>query len=213
MPWSPEPLRAGYRCLVFEPAASTPPEGWPLLLFLHGVHERGDDLARVRRHGPPRAVEAWPDFPFLLAAPQCPSGQTWIAPRLATLLDAVADRHPVDPDRVYLTGLSMGGYGVWTLAVAQPHRFAAVAPVCGGGDPRRAGRLRRLPVWAFHGGRDPVVPVSASREMVDALRRCGAPVRFTVHPDAGHDVWTAVYADRRLYDWLLAHRRPRARRR
>ncbi len=212
MPWSPEPLRAGYRCLVFEPAAAPPEGGWPLLLSLHGVHERGHDLSLVRRHGPPRAVDAWPDFPFLLVAPQCPSGQTWSVGRLTALLDAVAAHHPVDPDRVYLTGLSMGGYASWALAVEHPYRFAAVAPVCGGGDPRRAGRLRRLPVWAFHGRRDPVVPVAASREMVDALRRCGAPVRYTEFPDAGHDVWTAAYGDRRLYDWFLSHRRPRARR-
>ncbi len=157
-------------------------------------------------------MDAWPDFPFLLVAPQCPSGQTWSVGRLTALLDAVAAHHPVDPDRVYLTGLSMGGYASWALAVEHPYRFAAVAPVCGGGDPRRAGRLRRLPVWAFHGRRDPVVPVAASREMVDALRRCGAPVRYTEFPDAGHDVWTAAYGDRRLYDWFLSHRRPRARR-
>ncbi|HSH69856.1 MAG TPA: prolyl oligopeptidase family serine peptidase [Deferrisomatales bacterium] len=203
------PYRHWYR----EPEDDAPAAGWPLILFLHGVGERGDDLSVVARLGPPKASRQWPYFPFAVAAPQCASGESWAVDRLVRFLDGVLAAHAVDPDRVYLTGLSMGGYGTWHLAAAHPERFAAAAPVCGGGDPRRAGRLQRLPVWAFHGAKDPVVPLAASREMVDALERIGAPVRFTVYPGVGHDSWTRTYADWELYQWFLDHHRPRVQRR
>lgn len=202
-------ITGAYRHLLFLPR--TPARAFPLILFLHGVHERGDDLDLVRRHGPLRTAAKSTGFPFAVVAPQCPSGQYWSPPRLGVLLDQVLAEHPLDPDRVYLTGLSMGGHAAWSLAVDQPHRFAAVAPICGHGDPRRAGRMRRLPIWAFHGEADPVVPLAASRAMVDAVRRCGGEARLTVYRGAGHDAWTRAYRDADLYGWFLAHRRRRTR--
>ena len=179
---------------------------WPLLLFLHGSGERGDDLAKVKVHGPPKQLDGRDDFPFVVVSPQCPEDQRWQADALAALLDDVTKRLRIDPDRVYVTGLSMGGRGTWDLAMSYPERFAAIAPVCGGALPDRACRLRDVPVRAFHGAKDPVVPLAESETVVDAVRKCGGTA-VVVYPDAGHDSWTATYAEPSLWDWLLSHRR------
>lgn len=192
---------------------------WPLLLFLHGSGERGADVRLVAKHGPPRLAAHRPDFPFIVVSPQCPAGRTWDPAMLLQLLDRVVARLRVDRRRVYLTGMSMGGYGAWDLAVTEPRRFAAVAPVCGGGDvlpillapPARERALRALPVWAFHGARDELVPVSESQRMIGALQRLGArETRLTVYPDAGHDSWTETYDNPKLYEWMSSHARARA---
>jgi predicted peptidase len=198
--------------LLFVPADyASADRDWPLMLFLHGAGERGDDIERVKLHGPPKLVENDPDFPFIVVSPQCPAGDWWsdetMQLALVDLLDDVSSRYNMDEERVYLTGLSMGGYGAWALAARQPNRFAAVAPICGGGKPEFAKAIGKLPVWAFHGAKDDVVPVEASREMVDALKAAGGEVRFTVYPDADHDSWTQTYENPELYDWLLSHTR------
>jgi len=180
---------------------------WPLILFLHGAGERGSDLGLVKKHGPPKIVEQRPDFPFIVVSPQCPSGEVWDNDALVELLDEVTGNYPVDEGRVYLTGLSMGGFGTWELACAHPSRFAAIAPVCGGGRGLLAHKLRGVPVWAFHGARDEVVPLAASQRMVDAVNAAGGNAKLTVYPDAGHDSWTETYANPALYDWFLKHRR------
>jgi predicted peptidase len=180
---------------------------WPLLLFLHGAGERGNDLALVKKHGPPKFVDDDPDFPFLMVSPQCPADQWWDVEVLAALLDSVTKRYRVDPKRLYVTGLSMGGYGTWALALHQPKRFAAIAPVCGGGNRLLAKRIAHLPVWAFHGAEDDVVPLDQSEKMIQALRAAGSAPKFTVYPDAGHDSWTETYANRELYEWLLRQTR------
>ena len=184
---------------------------WPTILFLHGAGERGDDLKLVGIHGPPKIVKTRTDFPFIVISPQCPKGEWWTPPRLSDLLDEATSKYPIDPDRLYLTGLSMGGYGSWRLACEYPGRFAAVVPICGGGDPRDVARINDVPIWAFHGAKDGVVPVSRSEEMVAALRKSGGRVRLTVYPDANHDSWTATYDNPALCDWLLEQRRGRPR--
>jgi predicted peptidase len=181
---------------------------WPMILFLHGAGERGDNLEVVKKHGPPKIVEQKDGFPFIVVSPQCPKDDWWTNDVLIALVDDVAAGYRVDPDRVYLTGLSMGGYGTWKLALEYPNRFAAIAPICGGGEPRRAFRLKNLPVWVFHGGKDPVVPVKESEDMVNALKKAGnAEVKFTVYPETGHDSWVAAYDSQELYDWFLQHQR------
>lgn len=184
---------------------------WPLMLFLHGAAERGDNLEQLKAHGPPKLVARGQRFPFILVSPQCPRGQYWSSVVLSAMLDEVASVHRVDLDRVYLTGISMGGFGAWELGCTEPERFAAVVPICGGGDPELACRLKEVPVWAFHGAEDDIVPLEASEMMVDALRECEGNVRFTVYPNVGHDSWTQTYSDRELYDWLLAQRRSEVR--
>ncbi len=128
---------------------------------------------------------------------------------LNALLDSVIKEYHVDKDRVYLTGLSMGGFGTWALAAAFPGKFAALAPICGGGSPADAAKLARLPIWVFHGAKDNTVPLKRSEEMVEALKAAGGHPKFTVYPDAGHDSWTATYDNPEFYQWLLAQKRSR----
>lgn len=180
---------------------------WPLVLFLHGSGERGDDLTRVLFHGPPKHAKAGEPYPFILIAPQCPNGRWWSMGELVSLLDHAQQTCRVDPDRVYLTGLSMGGFGSFQLASIVPERFAAVAPVCGGGDVQTAARLKDVPVWAFHGSADPVVPADRSREMVNAINAAGGNAKLTVYPNVGHDSWTKTYADPVFWRWLLSQKR------
>lgn len=180
---------------------------WPLMMFLHGAGERGSDLEKVKVHGPPKIVENKKDFPFILVSPQCPEGDWWTekVEVLINLVDDIAAQYRVDKKRIYLTGLSMGGYGTWALASAYPERFAAIVPICGGGSRIMSLRLKDIPIWVFHGAKDPVVPLEESEEMVNAIRSRGGDVKFTIYPDAGHNSWTESYNNQELYDWFLEH--------
>lgn len=196
------------RYLIWMPdAAAMPAAGWPLVIFLHGSGERGHDLAKVKAYGPARDASAGRRFPFVLVAPQVPDGMAWDSDALEALRADLVERLPIDPDRVLMTGLSMGGYGTWNYAVDYPDTLAAIAPVCGAGDSDRAERIRHLPVWAFHGALDDAVPIAGDREMVEALKAAGGNVKFTVYPDVGHNAWDPAYDDAALYAWLLAQRR------
>ena len=181
---------------------------WPMILFLHGKGERGDDLKMVKQHGPPKIVER-KILPFIVVSPQCPSDKVWtgLNDELNALLDEMAEKYAVDSDRIYLTGLSMGGYGTWSLASEHPERFAAIVPICGGGHRDMAKKLVKVPVWAFHGENDTIVPLSQTAEIVDSLTACGGGVKFTIYPKTGHDAWTVTYNNPKLYAWLLKHRR------
>ncbi len=181
---------------------------WPLILFLHGAGERGNNLDLVKKHGLPKILQNRTDFPFIVVSPQCPRGQWWNNQVLIGLLDEIMARYAVDPRRVYLTGLSMGGFGTWSLAIEYPDRFAAIAPICGGGIPYQLDRIRHVPVWAFHGARDNIVPLFESKRMVETLERMGGQAMLTVYPQAEHDSWTATYNNPKLYEWFLEHRRP-----
>ena len=215
--------KAEVNYLLFLPKGCEARSGksWPVILFLHGAGERGTNVWQVAAHGPPKVAAQQPDFPFIVVSPQCPEGQLWSNDVLVELLEEVVRQYPVDPSRVYLTGLSMGGYGAWSLGLSCPERFAAIAPVCGGGDlitillvsqqPEHAAALKSLAVWAFHGAKDPVVPVRESERMVDFLKQAGLPeVKLTVYPEAGHDAWTETYNNPALYTWLLEHQRKSA---
>jgi predicted peptidase len=189
---------------------------WPLILFLHGAGERGTDIWKVATHGPPKIATNQTDFPFIVVSPQCPEGQTWSKDALLALLGEIVAKHAVDTNRVYLTGLSMGGYGTWDLGLSHPEKFAAIVPICGGGQiisvllssRDKGAALRSLGVWAFHGAKDPVVPLEESQRMVDALKKIGVPdVKLTVYPEATHDSWTETYKSPELYEWLLTHER------
>lgn len=182
---------------------------WPLMLFLHGAGERGNDLNKVKVHGPPKIVEKKKDFPFIVVSPQCPTGVWWNDKLdvLINLLDEIEAQYDVDAERVYLTGLSMGGFGTWALASKYPDRFAAAAPICGGGMMIMVPSLADMPIWAFHGAKDRVVPVKESEEMVKMIKDRGGNAKLTIYPEAGHDSWTETYNNPKLYEWFLKHRK------
>jgi predicted peptidase len=199
-----------------------------LVLFLHGAGERGRDNRRQLVHGalPLARAAARATPPAIVLVPQCPDGAQWVqtpwaggsysiegtapsAPMVA-VIDLLAEIRRAlgpDPQRLLLTGISMGGYGVWDLGLRHPELFAAALPICGAGDPARAGRLAATPVWAFHGERDPVVPVEGSRAMVRALEAAGAPVKYTEYAGAEHHVWARTYDDPAVLAWFFAQRR------
>lgn len=183
--------------------------GLPLIIQLHGAGERGDgsDLSLVDVHGFSKVIRDG-EYDCIFVMPQCPRESFWAArvESIAAFIDQIKREFSVDEDRVYLTGLSMGGYGTWYTAMAYPERFAAIAPVCGGGMAWNAGALSRLPVWAFHGVNDAAVSVTQTDEMVAALRLKNAPVTYTRLEGVGHGVWEYAYNDE-LYKWFLSNKR------
>jgi len=201
-------IKVQMKYLLALPKGYDQKESWPLLLFLHGSGERGDNLDLVKKHGPPKLIEAGKDFPFIVVSPQCPTGNRgWQAHELSALLDEITEKYKVDKDRICVTGLSMGGYGTWSLAAFSPDRFAALVPICGGGDPNTVRRFAHVAVWVFHGAKDTAVPLERSEQMVEALKKAKANVKFTVYPEAGHDSWTEAYNNPELYEWLLQQKR------
>jgi pimeloyl-ACP methyl ester carboxylesterase len=180
---------------------------WPLILFLHGAGERGDSLDLVKRHGPPKLVEEGKNFDFIIVSPQCPSRQWWSAELLNRLLDEIIAKYKVDEEKIYVTGLSMGGFGTWDLASEYPQRFAAIAPICGSGHPELAWNMRHIPAWVFHGAKDEVVSIGLSEIMVKSLAKYNDKVKFTVYPDAHHDSWTETYDNPKLYEWFLQNKK------
>ena len=181
---------------------------YPLLIFLHGSGEAGHDIESLKAHGPPKIVESRRDFPFIVASPQSPESRQGFDPAvLNAMLDELIARLPIDTDRIYLTGLSLGGEWSYGWASMNPDRFAAIAPVCGAWNPQVACRLKDVPVWAFHGANDPIVPTAEDQAMIDAINECHGNARITIFPDVGHDAWTPAYADPQLFTWLLEHRR------
>lgn len=182
-------------------------ERFPLLIFLHGSGERGNDINKVKTHGPPSFVDAREDFPFITVSPQCPEGTWWVTEDLQAMLEQLKESLRIDENRIYVTGLSMGGFGTWAWACKYPEQFAAIAPVCGGGDLQFADELKSTPVWAFHGEEDFVVPVKRTIEMVEAVNASGGKARMTIYPGVGHDSWVNAYSNEELYQWLLSNTR------
>ncbi len=195
----------------FDQSADDP---YSLVLFLHGAGERGQDLELVKKQGLQELLQFQATYNFILVAPQCPPNTWWVDQMevLDQILDDVQQTYPIDLDRIYLTGLSMGGYGSWHYAVRHPQRFAAVAPICGGGTwwhgyPEAVKAIKDVPVWAFHGADDDIVPLSASEVLVDALKEEDGRVRFTIYPGVDHDSWTQTYSDPDLYRWMFSQTR------
>ena len=182
---------------------------WPAMLFLHGSGEVGSDASVLRTLGPSGYAEGLSSFPFIVISPQLDGWQWWDAAELDQLLDHVVRYYRVDQDRVAVTGMSLGGYGSWSLAAAYPYRFSCVVPVAGGGDPSTACSIAHLPAWVFHGAQDSVVPLSEAQAMVNALEGCGGAPLLTVYPDIGHPSWTPTYVNASLYQWMSTQVRVR----
>lgn len=215
----------GYRLL--EPARIEPGKQYPVVLFLHGAGERGTDNNLQLLYFPEQmaADEYREKYPCFLIAPQCRPERTWTGVSLRSkssqapdepgdqlqvalgILDEVLANYPADPKRVYLTGLSMGGFATWDAAARFPKRFAAVVPICGGGDESKAQRLVKLPIWAVHGDKDEAVPVERTRKMIEAVRRAGGEPKYTELEGVGHNSWTPAYSDPEgVLPWMFQQR-------
>lgn len=184
-----------------------PDKAWPLIVFLHGSGERGTQLDRVKSHGLPKLIDAGQAVPAIVVSPQCDEDLDWDPHLLHALLVALRGQWRVDPKRVTATGLSMGGAGCWDWAMTYPDDLAGIAPVCGYGRPLRLARMRAVPVRAYHGADDPVVPLSAQQSLVSDLRNSDGRATLTIYPRVGHDAWNPAYADSGLLPWLLARSR------
>lgn len=212
---------------LMKPAKEEKDTVYPLVIFLHGAGERGTENETPLVHGVKEFAKpsAREQFPCFLIAPQCPEGKRWVEvdwsarshtmPKtpsdpmklLLGLIDSLEKTLPIDKSRIYVTGLSMGGYGTWDLISRRPERFAAAVPVCGGGDEGQAANAAKVPVWAFHGGKDGVVIPERSRNMVEALKTSGATPKYTEYPEVGHDSWNKAYADPEMMKWLFSQKR------
>ncbi len=209
------------------PAKPEPGKFYPLILFLHGSGERGSDNKAQLAHGVLPILEAAEKLgqPAFLIAPQCPEDQWWspidtegkfltaatqpnaqLDPIIA-LVEEIMAKHPVDPRRFYVTGISMGGFATWDLLGRMPGKIAAAVPICGGGDPSLAARFKDVPIHAFHGELDTAVPVAATREMITALEKSGGKPKVTIYPGVDHLCWTRTYEDLDLYRWIFAQRK------
>jgi len=190
---------------------ATSEKQWPLLLSLHGSSLRGDDINKVKNYGLPKLLtdpEKAKDWPFVTVSPQCPAGLHWSPLQLNLLLDEIEKAYSIDKNRIYVTGVSLGGFGTWNLLYHFPDRFAAGVPVCNGFDPAVAERFVDIPIWAFHGAKDTTVKVEWSSNMVDAIKaKGGNNIKLTIYPDLGHTIWAETYGNPELYRWLLTQKK------
>lgn len=181
---------------------------WPLILFLHGSGERGDDLEKVAIHGPLKYVREGHKIDAIIVAPQCPDNQYWgDVDFIVPLISDLEENYAIDTTRIYITGLSMGGYGTWFYSLKHSEIFAAIAPVCGPTFrtfPRNANVIKDKPIWIFHGAKDDVVDVSESEAMYEALKNAGGNPKLTIYPEANHDSWTETFNNPLFYEWLLS---------
>lgn len=182
---------------------------WPMVFYLHGLGEGGDDIEKVLRFGPPKLIGNGKDLPCIVVSPQIPDGYFTFreSNAMVELLDHVMARYRIDKRRVHVTGNSMGAYGAVLLAAREPQRFASLVTMCGGVDYVDSLRLRDVPLWAFHGGKDPIIPVEESRRMVELVNKIGGQARLTIYPDLGHNCWDRAYDDPALWEWILAQRK------
>lgn len=191
------------RYLLYLPKNYESAKSVPLVIFLHGSGERGDDLQQVAKWGPPQMIAQGKSFDAIMVSPQCDSGKRWNPDEIAALADSLAEKYKVDRTRMYLTGLSMGGYGTWATLAKFPKLFAAGIPICGGGDPGQAEILKSIPIWAFHGDKDDAVPVEKTKEMIEAINKVGGKAKMTIYEGVGHQSWSQTYDNPEVFQWLF----------
>jgi predicted peptidase len=194
-----------YNYLLYLPKDySATKASYPLIIYLHGGSQRGNDLTKLKTYGLPQQVDKSKDFPFIIASPQCPDGKFWSTDNwFEPLYDELTTKYRVDPKRIYLTGISIGGYGTWQTAVAYPDKFAAIVPLCGGcDDSTQVCTIKHIPIWTFHGTADNVIPINETEQLVKRLEQCGGHVKFTRLENEGHGI-QYLYEDKSIYDWLL----------
>ena len=201
--------KGGLDYLVYLPADydQDKTKRWPLVVFLHGAGERGTDVQLVRKTGLTQTLERRGATPYVMIAPQCPAGGWWDTAALDKLLDQTLADYRVDKQRVVLTGLSMGGFGTWKWGAEHPERFAALIPICGGGKPETVASLKGMPIWGFHGDADNAVKLGMGQTMVDAAKKAGAEIKFTIYPGVGHNSWDKAYGEPELEGWILGKKK------
>tara|TARA_B100001250_G_scaffold198750_1_gene170492 strand:- start:163 stop:879 length:717 start_codon:yes stop_codon:yes gene_type:complete len=184
---------------------------YPLVLFLHGAGDRGDNLNMVEAHGIPKIIMEGENFPFVTLAPQCPKFQYWPEPvnvaTLIQLVEAITEKYRIDKNRVYATGLSMGGYGTLSIAKERPDLFAGIISVCGGLDTTNIEKLKDMPIWLFHGSEDKVVPPENSKIIYEALKNINSNIYMTIYPNVNHNSWDITYSNQEIYKWLMKHKK------
>jgi predicted peptidase len=201
---------ATIKYVVYVPKGYNAEKPHPTILFLHGAGERGDDGQKQVSVGLGPAIKKAEDkWNFIVVFPQVPKGKSFadIEKPILAMLDKTKKEYKVDEKRLYVTGLSMGGYGSWLLVCKYPEMFAAAAPVCGGGDPTQAAKVKDLPIWAFHGDKDTAVPLKKAQDMIDAVKAAGGDPKLTVYPGIGHNSWDKAYNDEKLEEWFIKHAR------
>jgi len=183
-------------------------QNFPLLVYLHGKSHRGNDLNKLKGYGLPRLIDKGNNYAFIIASPQCPDTTYWARVNwFDSLYSDLTSKYRIDPNRIYLTGISMGGYGSWQAALDFPDRFAAIVPLCGGcSDSTDLCSIKDLPVWTFHGTKDNIVPIHETEYIVERLKKCGSNVRFTRIENAGHDI-TSEFENKEIYDWLIQQKK------
>lgn len=198
----------GIRCVIKTPKHFDCKEKYPILLFLHGAGTRGSNIETLYTNAFFQFTELHREFPFVTIAPLCEEN-TWfdLWERLKLFVKNVIALPYADPDRIYVIGASMGGYATWQLAMSMPECFAAIVPICGGGMYWNAGRLRSVPVWAFHGAKDKTVLPEESIKMVEAAKRGGGEAKLTLYPENAHDAWSDTYRNPEVFAWLLEQKR------
>ena len=213
---------------IMAPKDYDPNKKYPLVLFLHGAGERGTDNLIQLVHGMNdfSKDENRAKYPCFVVAPQCPTGKRWVEvdwtldshkqlpddsetmKLVLALLSSLQKEYSIDAKRLYVTGLSMGGYGTWDLITRYPHMFAAAAPVCAGADETKASLVAKVPIWTFHGDKDTTVKVSRSRNMIAAIEKAGGKPKYTEYPGVGHNSWKSAYSDPKLLEWMFAQKLP-----
>jgi len=212
------------RYRLLKPTVNDSSKKYPLVLFLHGAGERGNDNALQLKNGAINFASSLNKklFPCYVVAPQCAEGYRWVEvdwklpshvqpekpsvylSRTMLLIDSLKKVLNIDTNRIYITGLSMGGFGTWDAISRWPNIFAAAVPVCGGGDTAKAVLIKNIPIWAFHGGADKVVMTSRSRDMIAAIKKAGGDPKYTEYLNTGHNAWTSTYGNIEMFQWLFS---------
>jgi poly(3-hydroxybutyrate) depolymerase len=182
-------------------------KAWPLIIYLHGSSCKGSNLEKLKKYGPPFYLERGMQVDAIVISPQCPSNKNWtVGSWFESFYDELKEKYHIDPSRVYLTGMSLGGFGTWDLASRYPEYFAAIMPLCGGGNTSMVETLKDIPAWVFHGEVDKKVKLQRSQEMVKAMKEAGSDPKFSILKGQGHGI-QKVYSDQTIYEWLLSHQK------
>jgi predicted peptidase len=198
-----------YNYLLYKPENySASDKGYPLVIYLHGASCRGHDINKIKVYGLPYLIDHGYTYDFIIASPQCPPDKSWISDNwFEPFYKEIISKYRIDTNRIYLTGISLGGYGTWQLAMKYPDKFAAVVPMCGGYyNYKEICKIKDIPVWAFHGAKDNIVDISETERLVEELRKCSGDIKYTRLKDKGHDL-TYLFKDQEIYKWMLKHKK------